>query len=113
MWVFFGESTLSIVAHRTRPDSLLVRSRGRNDIGEIFPFAEVEHTPEADYPYRATIKRDRVATVVGNHLRTIDYDNFKASVRQSYRAELYARIHRFLAANCTPGMRRPRRRRED
>jgi len=86
MWIFTSHGMLSIVAHRDRPDYLLVRAREPGVIEAIFPDAKVKRTPNADYRYRAAIPRGHVAVVFGNKLFKLDYTNFKASIPASKQA---------------------------
>ncbi|KAB2856245.1 MAG: hypothetical protein F9K46_14460 [Anaerolineae bacterium] len=89
MWIFLPDSFLSIVAHRDLPDHLLVRARKKGDIERVFPEAKVEHTPRADYPYRAPIPRARVAEALAAQAQAIDYDNFKNQVGDDARHDAY------------------------
>ena len=61
MWIFLNNAALSIVAHRTQPKTLVVRSRVSGDIEAVFPAVAVSHTPNADYAYRANVARTAVA----------------------------------------------------
>jgi hypothetical protein len=79
MWLFLNNAALSIVAHRDEPDCLLVRARVAGDIERIFPSAEVHEMLEADYRYRANVRREEVAARIAQSIATIDYDNFKNS----------------------------------
>lgn len=89
MWVCLPDSFLSIVAHRERPGQLLVRARVAGHIEASFPEAHVEHTPHADYAFRASVPRELVAEVIGRRARDIAYPNFKASVRDHALHEAY------------------------
>lgn len=89
MWLFLNDAFLSVVAHNTRPDHLLVRSRFADDITTVFPDAEVTHEPMFDYPYRAVLSREDVATAVADELMTLRYPNFKNSVRDRKRHDTY------------------------
>ncbi|MDG4595488.1 MAG: hypothetical protein P9F75_07310 [Candidatus Contendobacter sp.] len=89
MWIFLKDSFLSVVAHRARPDALLVRARRPDDIERVFPEAPVQHTPRADYPYRAEIPRARVAEVLAAQAQAIDYDNVKSQVADNARHDAY------------------------
>ena len=80
MWLFVSGGFLSVVAHRTQPEDLLVRARHPDHIHAIFPKAELVHMPSADYPYRAVVSRDSVQTAMANQIQTMVYDNFKASI---------------------------------
>jgi hypothetical protein len=89
MWIHLSDSFLSVVAHRTQPDDLLVRARVAGDIGRVFPGVIETETPSADYRYRATIPRKTVAAVLAEQVASIDYDNFKNSVTEDDRHDAY------------------------
>lgn len=91
MWIFLNNAMLSIVAHRTKPDTLLVRARVRGDIERVFAGAgmKVSRTPNADYLYRAELPRKRVADILRRAVEGIDYPNFKGSVRERDRLSTY------------------------
>lgn len=80
MWLYVSGGFLSVVAHRTRPESLLVRARHPSHIHAMFPEAEVAHMPAADYPYRVVLNRTVVHVAIVEYLQTMVYDNFKASI---------------------------------
>ena len=102
MWVYLTEAMLSIVAHRTRPEHLLVRARLPGDIERVFPGADVSETPQADYRFRATVPRAAVADALARAAREIDYDNFKATLRADTPAER-ARAAMYHAAHAAAG----------
>jgi len=81
MWVFLNDSFLSIVEDRSKlDDRLLVRARFEGDIERAFPRARVSRTPEADYPYRASLPRKVVARRLAEAVEKIDYPSFKDSI---------------------------------
>lgn len=80
MWVFLNHAMLSVVAHRTKPDHLLVRARLKGDLQRAFPGVKVQRTPDADYLYRAVVPRWAVAQVLADQVSAIDYPNFKGSI---------------------------------
>jgi len=87
MWIFTNNGMLSIVAHRDRPDCLLVRAREPGAIEAIFPEAKVKRTPNADYRYRTAIRRGDFAARMATQFMSLAYTNFKASIpghRQAY-----------------------------
>ena len=96
MWIYMSDSMLSVV----KPDGsgqdriLLVRSRIRQDILRVFPDVDdlIENTPQRDYPYRVRLSAQRVAEVVANSIMEINYDNFKASVIDNHRHNIYNRV---------------------
>ena len=73
---------MSIVAHRDKPECLLVRARNQNHIESYFPDADIYIIADADYPYRADIRRSFVANVLGKYIHDIQYDNYKNSVNE-------------------------------
>lgn len=83
MWICLSDSFLSIVAHRNKPDHLMVRARRSGDIEKVFPGYKEEYTPRADYLYRAVIPRKAVADTIYNDIFSIRYDNFKNSVKDN------------------------------
>jgi hypothetical protein len=89
VWIFLNDAFLSIVAHRDDPDALLVRARRQGDIERTFPGAAVSETPAADYRYRATLPRQKVADALAATVAGIDYPNFKASVADPDRHDAY------------------------
>lgn len=92
MWVFLNDSFLSIVVDRTDEQRLLVRGRFAGDIQSLFPGAQVQHTPQGDYPFRASLARDEVIAAISERLRTLKYDNFKASVDDDDRHKSYFEV---------------------
>ncbi len=89
MWIHLSDTFLSVVAHRTKPDMLLVRGRVAGDIERVFPGVIETETPSADYRFRATIPRKTVAAVLAEQVAGIDYDNFKNSVTEHDRHDAY------------------------
>lgn len=93
MWICLNDAFLSIVEHNEDPDVLLVRARRKADLKRAFPKVKIEHTPKADYPYRAFLPREAVALAVADHVRGINYGNFKNSVIDHDRHAVYFRIY--------------------
>lgn len=89
MWLFLNNAFLSIVAHRTKPDTLLVRARVRGDIERVFPRAKVSRTPDADYLFRAEVGRLEVTAALSAAAGGIAYPNFKGSVTDRDRLATY------------------------
>ena len=92
MWIFLNNAMLSIVAHRDKPDILLVRARVKGDIEAIFPQAAVFTLQSADYRYRAEIPRAVVAAALTQQAESLDYTNFKASVPDHHRHDWYMKV---------------------
>jgi hypothetical protein len=91
MWIFLNDAFVSIVAHRTKPDTLLVRARFEGDLQRLFPaHADKVHcTPAADYLFRVEVPRGDVADVLALAALSLDYPNFKGSVPERWRHDEY------------------------
>jgi len=114
MWIYLREAFLSIVAHRDKRDTLLVRARLAGDIERAFPHlaVKVKRTPAADYLFRAELPRKAVADALLEHAMAINYDNFKAAVPDPDRRKVYSTV--WCEMNCwqhANAKRPPRRRR--
>ena len=85
MWVALTEGWLSIVAHRDKPDHLLVRARNPKHITSTFPDAEMYTLTSADSPFRADVPREDVIEFMSRRLEHMTYDNFKNTIdKQDY-----------------------------
>ena len=80
MWVFLSGGFVSIVAHRDLPDHLMVRARDPEHLRQIWPSAEVQLTPSADYPARVVLARGEVSKRLSEEIESMMYPNFKASL---------------------------------
>lgn len=92
MWVFLSNSFLSIVEHDQDSSLLHIRARFKGDIEEVFASADVIETPHADYRFRATLPRERVAEAMARYVKNIAYTNFKDSVKASGRKDAYIKV---------------------
>jgi hypothetical protein len=85
MWVALTEGWLSIVAHRHKPDHLLVRARNPKHITRTFRDADMYIITSADYPFRADVPREDVIEFMSRRLEHMTYDNFKNTIdKQDY-----------------------------
>lgn len=102
MWLITEDGFASVVAHRDRPDHLLVRARARGDLENLCQVASEEgiegfdqvgifSLETSDYRWRLEVRRDDFAALVATLVGRIDYDNFKKRVdaRDQERADLY------------------------
>lgn len=82
MWIFTSNGFVSAVAHRTKPNHLMVRARAKEHIAWLAERvgAQPEHTPDADYEWRVTVTRETFEGFVLEQIKAIDYDNFKNSI---------------------------------
>jgi hypothetical protein len=95
MWLILNDSFLSIV--RDKGGELLVRARRRGDIVSVFPKARIITRAGTDYQFRAVVKQADVETAMTQELRRIDYANFKDSVPDKGRHDIYLTIWSALA----------------
>lgn len=81
MWIFLNNAFLSIVIDRqSNEGNLLVRARRKGDIEAVFPRAKVTVNAKRDYRFRASIRRQDVASAIADSICGISYDNFKDSI---------------------------------
>ena len=73
MWLFASKGFLSIVAHRHKPEYLLVRARKMSHLKALFPNADHYYDPGADYPHRAEIHRSIVANMALDYIMNLKY----------------------------------------
>lgn len=107
MWVILNNSALSIVRDRADTGNLLVRSRFNGDIERVFPGADVKVTPDADYLFRAFVPADEVAFAIAERALDIDYTDFKGSVDDRDRHDVYFGVWRVLQDAQVRGRIRP------
>ena len=95
MWICTNKTFLSVVQPAADDpanlgDCLLVRARLKGHIESVFPDADVVEVPGRDYQFRAYVRRGEVAVAVMRQVQTIDYPNFKNSVRNPRLHDAYA-----------------------
>lgn len=97
MWICLNDAYFSIVNDPKNPDNLLVRARRPGDIERIFPDHQAATLPRRDYQFRASISRKEVASSIAVCLLTIDYGNFKGSVKDHKLHDAYASVWNVMA----------------
>lgn len=114
MWLCTNTAFLSIVDKDCQADELLVRARRPGDIESIFPHAQVRETIGNDYQFRAVLPRAEVAAKAAELFASINYSNFKDSVRDKKLASAYSRVWGVMsglqpvAPYTSPSRRQPR-----
>ena len=83
MWIALTEGWLSIVAHRDKPDHLLVRARNPSHIRRTFGEQVMYTDADADYPFSADVPRGAVIDFLIRRLESMTYDNFKGSIEDA------------------------------
>ncbi len=92
MWLFCKEGYFSAVAHNEKTDTILLRSRFQGDLERLFkrhsalfgglPLPKVQHTPNADYAFRAELPKALWSAIAAEVANDIDYGNFKNRVHE-------------------------------
>ena len=107
MWVFTKNGFLSIVKHRYLPGRLMIRARVRDDLEQFVSLLDeiggghhrIKETPDGDYGFRVTARKEVVAQALARLTTEIDYDNFKNAIhgdvdRDSAYMDVWAAMHR-------------------
>jgi hypothetical protein len=82
MWLFAKNSFVSVVQHREKKNSVLVRGRRRSDLERLFPEKanDIFEDPAADYRYRLLATKAELKETLARYIdEKLDYDNFKAA----------------------------------
>ena len=77
MWAFTRHGFISVVQNRDVADNFLVRSRDVRPLQELWPNHDIITLKDADYRFRINVNKDEVMGALGEHILSIDYDNFK------------------------------------
>jgi hypothetical protein len=99
MWLLTSIGFYSVVAHRDNDETVLIRSRTREDLDQLrrryLPDLEILENAGTDYRYRALLERSEWEHAAQKLAADVDYPNFKEAVGERQgpqRANLYARI---------------------
>ncbi|MBX5442153.1 MAG: hypothetical protein IRZ32_11585 [Solirubrobacteraceae bacterium] len=102
----------SVVAHRTLPAEVLVRTRTRADLEaleELIGPIDIFATPRADYPWRAVVSRERWSAAAVLLTAEIDYEDFKTAVaerqgdaREAVYHDVWMTLRRGLPGSAAP-----------
>jgi hypothetical protein len=102
----------SVVAHRERKGSLLVRTRAWADAESLRRYlgcsTPLIRTPDADYPFRFVVTRKNFARAMLQFaFDDLDYGNFKGRVFESdpERERVYAEVWALLRKRLDPRLR--------
>jgi hypothetical protein len=111
MWLITQHGFFSVVRDRENATRFLVRARVRKDLQNLKSLAgleaEVQSSPEREYPFRLRVEErefPRVMNALGN---TVDYPSFTARIAQridqACRTLLYGEVMDSLRAIYDPG----------
>lgn len=83
MWIYTTFGQLSVVAHRTKPNTMIVRSREATTISRAHELTQptkrgkMECTPEADYQHRYECSGEAFQGLLVRLAEDVAYPNFK------------------------------------
>ena len=83
MWLFCKSGFFSSVVDFDNPERVLVRARFKGDLERLLANmpsnvkAEIQHTPNADYPFRMFVRKSDWEMAVLSEAEGMDYTNFK------------------------------------
>jgi hypothetical protein len=97
VWLCFSDCFFSVVSKDCARDEVLVRARRKGDIKKLFPEAMVKRDDDADYLFRAPIKRAELSAALAREVERVTYANFKDSVRDDRLHSAYLRVWSALA----------------
>ena len=92
MWHCFNDGFVSAVQDRNKLDSLVIRSRKKKILQNLFPNAEIIVGGSTDYNYRVFCSKKEWSKIVADRIMNIGYDNFKNSVSDDDLHNLYAKF---------------------
>lgn len=96
MWIFLNNAMISVVRQDGDPRMLVARARFRGDLEKVFQRVKVHETPDRDYRFRCFVTPDAFAAVMYREAMEIDYHNFKDSVRDRDRHDVYLDVWRVM-----------------
>jgi len=91
MWVVLNDAFFSIVQNRDDKDQFVVRARFEGDIEKVFDVDAIV-SENSDYRFRAFLPKSVVKEMLNQEVDRIDYDNFKNSVDDDVRHDVYTGI---------------------
>lgn len=93
MWVATNVGMISLVQHFEKPNVLLMRARARHHLVALAGKGKehlIEHTPDRDYAWRIEVAKESVAELLFVLAMSIDYGNFKDSVKEDMLHGMYS-----------------------
>ncbi len=102
MWLIINEGFLSIVKHRDKENTYIVRARKESHITDNFSEDKLYVLPKADYPYRVDVTTEELTDFLTKYVvERLDYSNFKGSLKtqefKTFCLSLWRYIYDFYA----------------
>lgn len=93
MWIATSNSFLSVVENRADKSEFVVRARVRGDLEKFFgEDIKVIETEDSDYRFRVFVTKEYFTDKMCGYINSIDYSNFKDSVKSEERKTWYTQI---------------------
>lgn len=91
MWIALNTGFLSVVQLKDSPNCLLVRARVRAHLKTFLGKnrAEITETPRNDYRWRTVLSRGEFTRLMADQIASIEYSNFKDSVKDKPLHDMY------------------------
>lgn len=83
MWIASKNGFFSIVQNRDNHEEVLVRSRVKKDLEEIFSENRIVHTPNGDYHWRVYATKKEIGELLLRQISELDYPNFKGAIAKT------------------------------
>jgi hypothetical protein len=90
MWLCLNDGFISVVQDKNDANLLMVRARRKAHLKRLLGRkTRIHETPQADYRWRALVGRKRMVGIITNRILSLDYTNFKDSVKDEDLHHMY------------------------
>lgn len=90
MWICFNDGFVSVVKDKLNIDELVVRSRRKEILEQLFPDNKITTLTVSDYKYRTYCSKENWSKIMVDRIQDIEYTNFKDSTTDKDLHNLYA-----------------------
>ena len=90
MWICFNDGFVSVVKDKLNIDELVVRSRRKEILEQLFPDNKITVLSVSDYKYRTYCSKENWSKIMVDRIEDIEYTNFKDSTTDKDLHNLYA-----------------------
>lgn len=92
MWLMLNDGFVSLVQKDPKSKMLCARARVKAHLEQLFPGSVIEADTGTDYQFRCNVSREEVADVLVDRVFSLDYSNFKNSVRDRPLHDAYMNV---------------------
>lgn len=90
MWICFNDGFVSVVKDKLNIDELVIRSRRKEILEQLFPGNKITTLTVSDYKYRTYCSKENWSKIMVDRIEDIEYTNFKDSTTDKDLYNLYA-----------------------